>query len=155
MSTRTKLLLALENAKKHLATTNGQGLSDAQTTGLEQTNQAKSKLNIMTGGTYSPPARRKSLLSRVGVANRPTYDLIADGILGKNEDYQPKLSLSKTGGEVSSLVAERLKNLRERTLSKISSETNIAESSFFGFESDGTPIWSSVVSGQRLSLIHI
>lgn len=149
MSTRTKLLLALENAKKHLATTNEQGLSNTQTTGLEQTNQTKSKLNILTGGTYSPPARRKSLLSRVGVANRPTYDLIADGILGKNEDYQPKLSLSKTGGEVSSLVAERLKNLRERTLSKISSETNFAESSFFGFESDGTPIWSSVVSGHR------
>ena len=34
-------------------------------------------------------------------------------------------------------------------MSKISNDTSIAESSFFGFESDGTPIWSSVVSGQR------
>mgnify|MGYP001160834363 FL=1 len=149
MSKPTKLLLALKNAKKHLEITTNQGSSNNHTTESELTTQPKSKLNRLTGGTYSSPTKRPSLLSRVGVANRPTYDLIADGVLGKNQDYRPKLSLNKTGGEVSSLVAERLKNLRERTLSKISNDTSIAESSFFGFESDGTPIWSSVVSGQR------
>ena len=149
MSKPTKLLLALKNAKKHLEITTKQGISNNQTTDSELTNQPKSKLNRLTGTAYTPPSERPSLLSRVGVANRPTYDLIADGILGKNQDYRPKLSLNKTGGGVSGLVAERLKNLRERTLSKISSDTSIAESSFFGFEPDGTPIWSSVVSGQR------
>jgi len=149
MSKPTKLLLALKNAKKHLEIATKQAPNDDLTTELRRTHQPKSRLNKLVGGPYSPPAKRQSLLSRVGVANRPTYDLIADGILGKNEDYRPKLSLNKTGSEVSSLVAERLKNLRERTLSKISSDTSIAESSFFGFEADGTPIWSSVVSGQR------
>ena len=149
MSKPTKLLLALKNAKMHLEITTNQGSSNNQTTDSELTTKPKSKLNTLTGGTHTPPKNRPSLLSRVGVANRPTYDLSADGILGKRQDYRPKLSLNKTGGEVSSLVAERLKNLRERTLSKISNDTSIAESSFFGFESDGTPIWSSVVSGQR------
>ena len=82
--------------------------------------------------------------------NRPTFDLIADGVLGSNSDnYQPKIKLNKGNDDVSSLVAERIKNLRERTLNKISSDTNFAENSFFGFETDGTPIWSSVVNGAR------
>ena len=123
----TKLFLALKNAKKHLEITNDQGTSNTQLTDSELTTQPKSKINRLTGGTYSLPTKRQSLLSRVGVANRPTYDLIADGVLGKNQDYRPKLSLNKTGSEVSSLVAERLKNLRERTLSKISDDTSIAE----------------------------
>ena len=111
MSKPTKLFLALKNAKKHLEITTNQGASNNQTTDSELTTQSKSKLNRLTGGTSSSPTKRPSLLSRVGVANRPTYDLIADGILGKNQDYRPKLSLNKTGNEVSSLVAERLKNL--------------------------------------------
>ena len=89
--------------------------------------------------------------------SRPTFDLIADGVLGsESSNYHPKVKLTDSQGDVSSLVAERIKNLRERTLSKISSETNIVEDSFFGFESDGTPIWSSVVNGARAieSKIH-
>ena len=109
----------------------------------------KSKLAKLTGKSGIKKGR-KSLLSRVGVKSRPTFDLIADGVLGsESKDYHPKVKLTTSQGDVSSLVAERIKNLRERTLSKISSETNIVEDSFFGFESDGTPIWSSVVNGAR------
>ena len=89
MSKPTKLSLALNNAKMHLEIATKQTTSDDLTTELGQTHQPKSKLNKLVGSTYSPPAKRQSLLSRVGVANRPTYDLIADGILGKNEDYRP------------------------------------------------------------------
>ena len=116
----------------------------------------KSKLAKLTGKS-GVRKDRKSLLSRVGVKSRPTFDLIADGVLGsESSNYHPKVKLTDSQGDVSSLVAERIKNLRERTLSKISSETNIVEDSFFGFESDGTPIWSSVVSGARAieSRIH-
>ncbi|DAC53504.1 MAG TPA: ATP-binding protein, partial [Candidatus Poseidoniaceae archaeon] len=109
----------------------------------------KSKLARLSGKSVMPQ-KRKSLLSRVGVNNRPTFDLIADGVLGANsDDYQPKIKLNKGNDDISSLVAERIKNLRERTLSKISSDAHFAESSFFGFETDGTPIWSSVVRGAR------
>ena len=109
----------------------------------------KSKLAKLTGRSGISKGR-KSLLSRVGVKSRPTFDLIADGVLGsESKDYHPKVKLTTSQGDVSSLVAERIKNLRERTLSKISSEANIVEDSFFGFESDGTPIWSSVVNGAR------
>ena len=51
---------------------------------------------------------------------------------------------------MSHLLLQSGLRIRERTLSKISSDTNISEDSFFGFESDGTPIWSSVVNTRAI-----
>ena len=151
---RAKLLSAIKSAQTHINPSSGhqpiQEQSDADNY------SPKSKLAKLTGKS-GVRKDRKSLLSRVGVKSRPTFDLIADGVLGsESSNYHPKVKLTDSQGDVSSLVAERIKNLRERTLSKISSETNIVEDSFFGFESDGTPIWSSVVSGARAieSKIH-
>lgn len=151
---RAKLLSAIKSAQTHINPSSGhqqiQEQSDADNY------SPKSKLAKLTG-KGGVRKDRKSLLSRVGVKSRPTFDLIADGVLGsESSNYHPKVKLTDSQGDVSSLVAERIKNLRERTLSKISSETNIVEDSFFGFESDGTPIWSSVVSGARAieSRIH-
>ena len=151
---RAKLLSAIKSAQTHINPSSGhqqiQEQSDADNY------SPKSKLAKLTGKS-GVRKDRKSLLSRVGVKSRPTFDLIADGVLGsESSNYHPKVKLTDSQGDVSSLVAERIKNLRERTLSKISSETNIVEDSFFGFESDGTPIWSSVVNGARAieSKIH-
>lgn len=144
---RAKLLSAIKSAQTHV-----QSSSDHEPMQRQPNTEnypPKSKLAKLTG-KRGIRKDRKSLLSRVGVKSRPTFDLVADGVLGtESSNYHPKVKLTNSQGDVSSLVAERIKNLRERTLSKISSETNIVEDSFFGFESDGTPIWSSVVNGAR------
>ena len=146
-SRRAKLLSAIKSAQRHVHSSSGPEPMQEQSD--SENYSPKSKLAKLTGKS-GISKDRKSLLSRVGVKSRPTFDLIADGVLGsESSNYQPKVKLANSQGEVSSLVAERIKNLRERTLSKISSETNMMDDSFFGFESDGTPIWSSVVNGAR------
>ena len=145
---RNRLLSAIKSAQNHVQSSNISQLDD-DIDSNKSSKIPKSKLARLAGKSVMPQ-ERKSLLSRVGVNNRPTFDLIADGVLGSNsDDYQPKIKLNKGNDDISSLVAERIKNLRERTLSKISSDAHFAESSFFGFETDGTPIWSSVVRGAR------
>ena len=145
-SRRTKLLSAIKSAQNHVQSSSNELLEKQSLVG-EQT--PRSKLAKLTGRS-GISKDRKPLLSRVGINSRPTFDLIADGVLGsESSEYNPRVKLKDGQSNVSSLVAERIKDLRERTLSKISSDTNIAEDSFFGFESDGTPIWSSVVSGAR------
>ena len=67
------------------------------------------------------------VVKRVGINSRPTFDLIADGswVLNQVNTIQ-KIEIKKdVQSNVSSLVAERIKDLLERTLSKISSDTNI------------------------------
>ena len=61
MSKPTKLLLALKNAAKHLEITTNQRSSDNQITDSGLTNQPKSKLNRLTGRTYSSTTKRPSL----------------------------------------------------------------------------------------------
>ena len=144
---RTKLLSAIKSAQDYIQPSSS-SVRVAEQSNIEK-HPPKSKLARLTGRS-GIPKDRKPLLSRVGVNSRPTYDLIADGVLGsESTEYHPKVKLSGGQNNISSLVAERIKDLRERTLSKISSDTNIADDAFFGFESDGTPIWSSVVSGER------
>ena len=145
---RNKLLSAIKNAERHVNSKDKSGSLSKHQDSRSQV-QPRSKLARMTGKTELA-LNRKPLLARVGVKNRPTYDLLADGVLGQeSENYQPKISVGDSNNDVSTLVAQRLKNLRERTLNKISSDANMSENTFFGFESDGTPIWSSVVSGAR------
>ncbi|MEC7178182.1 MAG: DnaA/Hda family protein [Candidatus Thermoplasmatota archaeon] len=146
-SRRAKLLSAIKSAESHVkSSTSGNLISNNSNT---EKQPPKSKLAKLAGKS-EVSNNRKSLLSRVGVKSRPTFELIADGVLGsQSHDYRPKIKFDNIQGDVSSIVAERIKNLRERTLNKISSDSNISEDSFYGFESDGTPIWSSVVNGAR------
>ena len=146
-SRRAKLLSAIKSAESHVKSSpSGNPISNNSNTDKQP---PKSKLAKLTGKS-GVSNNRKPLLSRVGVKSRPTFDLIADGVLGsQSHDYRPKLKFDNIQGDVSSIVAERIRNLRERTLNKISSDTKISEDSFYGFESDGTPIWSSVVNGAR------
>ncbi|MED5309167.1 MAG: hypothetical protein VYA95_07430 [Candidatus Thermoplasmatota archaeon] len=124
---RNRLLSAIKSAQNHVQSSHISQLDDD----VDSNNSSKipkSKLARLAGKSVMPQ-ERKSLLSRVGVNNRPTFDLIADGVLGSNsDDYQPKIKLNKGNDDISSLVAERIKNLRERTLSKISSDAHFAES---------------------------
>lgn len=148
VSRRNQLLSAINSAKGVVTQTAPSDSSKAMRSNADG-QVAKSKLSRLIGKNlvHKP---RKSLLTRVGVPNRPTFDIIADGILGSQSiEYQPKLSVQKPSSEVTNIVSERIKNLRERTLNKISSNSEISGDGFFGFESDGTPVWSSVVTGAR------
>ena len=68
----------------------------------------------------------------------------------QSHEYQPKLDVRDKSSDLGKSVAERIKSLRQRTLTKISSDTSVDENAFFGFEGDGTPIWSSVLTGDRI-----
>ena len=141
-SRETRLSTAILSAKAHLSAV-AESSSNNAAVKDNSTMRANSKLARLTG-KVKENSQRKPLLTRVGVRNRPTYDLIADGILGRDSaDYQPKLSMQNKSNETVNSVAERIKNLRERTLTKISADTSDSDDAFFGFESDGTPIWSS------------
>ncbi len=147
-SRETRLSTAILSAKAHLSAV-AESSSNNAAVKDNSTMRANSKLARLTG-KVKENSQRKPLLSRVGVRNRPTYDLIADGILGRDSaDYQPKLSMQNKSNETVNSVAERINNLRERTLAKISADKSDGDDTFFGFESDGTPIWSSLVTGER------
>ena len=145
---RNQLLSAIKSAKLHV-----DGSANTTAKATEQIGQETKPSNsrmVRLIGKSSSDNERKSLLTRVGVKNRPTYDLVADGILGKDsKKYQPKLSVSESQISIDKTVSERIKDLRARTLSKLSRDDNSTGEGFFGFETDGTPIWSSVVAGDR------
>ena len=125
-SRRAKLLSAIKSAENHLESSpSSRGLISSNSDAHKH--PPRSKLAKLTGRS-GVSNNRKPLLSRVGVKSRPTFDLIADGVLGsQSNQYQPKIKFDNSQSDVSSIVAERIKNLRERTLSKISSDTNISE----------------------------
>ena len=98
---RNRLLTAIKSAQNHVQSSNVSQLDDK----LDSNKSGKipkSKLARLAGKSVKTQ-ERKSLLSRVGVNNRPTFDLIADGVLGSNSDnYQPKIKLNKGNEDVSS-----------------------------------------------------
>ena len=145
---RNQLLAAINSAKLHVNNPTSVKPENSNISG-ENVRPSSSKMARLIGKPSSK-GERKSLLTRVGVRNRPTYDLIADGVLGKNTDkYQPKLSIAESAVETNKSVSERIKDLRNRTLRKMSEEDKSVADGFFGFENDGTPIWSSVVTSER------
>ena len=83
----------------------------------------------------------------MGVPQRPTYDLIADRVLGPNVG-QPS-SFLDIEHNYASHVAHRLTELRQRLEAKAVAEPVPSETGFVGVEDDGTPVWSHVLSEQR------
>ena len=144
----TKLHDAIQGAKVHLSESGEQHPNQEPKTGrLKQISSSRMSRLI---GKNKHNDQRKPLLLRVGTKNRPTFDLIADGILGEqSHEYQPKLDIRDKSPDLGKSIAERIKSLRQRTLTKISSDTSVDENSFFGYEGDGTPIWSSVLTDDR------
>ena len=144
----TKLHDAINSARVQLNESVAQHSSHEQKVG-ESKQISASRMSRLIGKNKHID-QRKPLLLRVGTENRPTFDLIADSILGEeSHEYQPKLDVRDKLSGPSISVAERIKSLRERTLNKISSDTSANDNAFFGFEGDGTPIWSSVLDDDR------
>ena len=146
----TKLRTELEEAKRHLReaieTAKAEPTPKGVTEATDDQQPARSKLNTLLG-TTTVPHRPLGLVQRVGVPQRPTYDLIADRVLGPNVG-QPT-SFLDIEHNYASHVAHRLTELRQRLEAKTVAEPVPSESGFVGVEDDGTPVWSHVLSEQR------
>ena len=153
MTRRQQLNLALENAKKHLERLNPSRVEDSEAIEIEKPISARSKLNKILGRKSVEDTRKSRLLQRVGVSSRPTFDILADHVLGRDSrTFKPSIELNNRGEDISDIVASRIQNLRDRTLSSVeedSANNFYDENDYFGYVSDGTPIWKSVLSGQR------
>ncbi len=155
MSRKQRLNLALENAKRHLGSLeNDLSLTPEIEADNQEVIPARSNLNRLLGKKSTKDTRKAKLLQRVGVSNRPTFDILADHVLGKeSRNYSPSLDLKSTGEDVSDIVAQRLRNLRERTLNSLEEEhLNYSDydNNYIGYDDDGTPVWKSVMHGQRI-----
>ena len=147
----TKLRSALEQAKEKLRDSihANQG---AQSPAMEvkppvSEVKAQSKLNTLLGRT-TVSNTQVSLFQRVGVPQRPTYDLIADRVLGPGVGKPASIFDDDTG--YASHVAHRLKLLQERLQSAEElDEHEVDHDAFVGVERDGEPIWSNILNEHR------
>ena len=158
MTTPTKLRSVLEEAKQHLRETIEEHQHDAPSAkkasepSPNDHEPARSKLNTLLG-RQSVPKRNLSVFQSVGVPQRPTYDMIADRVLG------PHLPQHRTfldqGSAYADHVAERLRHLQERLQSSpVEAASNERSSAYVGVEDDGQPVWSHVLQMQRGQSIH-
>ena len=161
MTRKDRLNSALNNAKRHLQSLDNSSAEDNDTEPSKDFMPARSKLNKMLGRKSVADTRRAKLLQRVGVSSRPTFDLIADHVLGReSRNFKPSIDLENNGDDISDVVAKRLANLRERTLASIDEDSQSMygdDNNYLGYDHDGIPVWKSVVQGQRRSqkLTHI
>jgi chromosomal replication initiation ATPase DnaA len=157
-SRKEKLNFAIAQAKQGLVEVGANAsLPPEEQDAGKKTQRPKSRLNQLLGKRVVQDPRKGTLLQRVGVVERPTFDLVADAVLGKaSKEHQPTLSLHEDDESLSTIVSNRLRNLRERTMESIEDQhkhTN-DDDFFVGMEADGRPIWESVLDNQRGRKIH-
>ena len=135
LSHREKLQLALANARESL--------------GRDNTSKqpALSKLNTLRGVKEAIDTREGNLLSRTGVKTRPTFDIVADQILGEPTSWKPSIDLDEGENSLSQIAAKRIGEMRERQEIEEGEEELLGES--FGMLKDGRPIWAEVLDSQR------
>ena len=102
LSHREKLQLALANARE--------SLGREATTGQS----SLSKLNTLRGVKEVIDTREGNLLSRTGVKTRPTFDIVADDILGETTSWKPSINLDEGETSLSQIAAKRIGEMRER-----------------------------------------
>ena len=135
LSHREKLQLALANARESLGRDN------------TSTQPALSKLNTLRGVKEAIDTREGNLLSRTGVKTRPTFDIVADQILGEPTSWKPSIDLDEAENSLSQIAAKRIGEMRERQEIEEGEEELLGES--FGMLKDGRPIWAEVLDTQR------
>ena len=135
LSHREKLQLALANARESLGRDN------------TSTQPALSKLNTLRGVKEAIDTREGNLLSRTGVKARPTFDIVADQILGEPTSWKPSIDLDEGENSLSQIAAKRIGEMRERQEIEEGDEELLGES--FGMLKDGRPIWAEVLDTQR------
>ena len=107
---------------------------------------ANSKLNTLRDVKDSEDTRKGNLIARTKVTTRPTFDLIADKVLGKQERDTPMTELSNNS-TLAKIASQRMNKLRdEKQIIEIEDEKFGDE---IGFMSDGRPIWTDILDTQR------
>ena len=147
----TKLRLALEDAKEKLRDSiHSRSASEPLPLPEKSTppkRKAQSKLNTLLGTTEVENGRL-SLFQRVGVSQRPTYDLIADRVLGPS--VSEHTSFLDVNSSYADHVAERLKKLRRSSITDEKSDIHPGdEDGLVGLEGDGRPVWSHILDEHR------
>lgn len=149
-SSPTKLRAELEEAKQHLRAAIGASeprpTAPKEVPASESGRPALSKLNTLLG-TTTVPDRPLALYQQVGVAQRPTYDLIANRVLGPG--VESPTSFLDVEDNYASHVAHRLTELRQRLEAHPMPDDAALGSAYVGVEDDGTPVWSQVLDEQR------
>lgn len=151
-SHHTKLREAIAAAQRGLTRSPrvGDSTSTSVNTGVSEAPSSSvrpaSKLNTLLG-TAHVPRDRLPLFQRVGIEQRPTYDLVAERVLGANvASHRP----GWTDSGYATHVAERLDRLRKQWDAS-SPLTNLDDNatSFIGWEADGRPVWRRVLDEHR------
>ena len=135
LSHREKLQLALANARESLGRDNA------------SPQPALSKLNTLRGVKEAIDTREGNLLSRTGIKTRPTFDIVADQILGEPTSWKPSIDLEEGETSLSQIAAKRIGEMRDRQEIEEGDEELLGES--FGLLKDGRPIWAEVLDTQR------
>lgn len=157
MTSPTKLRSVLEEAKQQLRNTIVAHQQEPPTTpsasetgnGFEP---ARSKLNTLLG-RQSVPKRSLSVFQSVGVPQRPTYDLIADRVLGAN--LPPHRSFLDEASTYADHVAQRLRHLQQQmNTASMEDSGPEQESPFVGVEENGQPVWRAILHAQRGQVSH-
>ena len=156
---KERLDLAIQKAKNQLIQNGVDSLQFPQETSVkeEKPSLPLSRMNRLLGKSKVADTRHSSILQRTGVAQRPTFDLIADSTLGTDSrGHTPVINLQNNGHDFASIAARRIKSLREISLLK-SEELALemdSEDQYVGIESDARPIWLSVLDSQRGKVIN-
>lgn len=146
---REKLALALELAKQKLAH-DGTGIERIPSSSLPNSEAPKSKMNRLLGKDTVQDTRKHGLLQRTQVVQRPTFELVANSILGKeSKRRQPSIDLQANGDSLSDIAARRIRSLRQRTYDEIEQNDVENQGEYVGIEHNGLPIWKSVLDRQR------
>lgn len=135
MTHREKLLLALANARESLGRDSNSPSS------------AMSKLNTLRGVNQVDDTRESNLLSRTSGETRPTFDIVADQVLGKNPNWRPSIDLEEGESSLAQIAARRIGEMREKLEFEEGDEESLGES--LGLLKDGRPVWAEVLDNQR------
>ena len=135
MTHREKLLLALANARESL----GRDATSSRT--------AMSKLNTLRGVNEVQDTRESDLLSRTGTETRPTFDIVADQVLGKTPTWKSSVNLDDGDSSLAQIAAKRIGEMREKLEFEEGEEDLLGDS--LGLLKDGRPVWAEVLDNQR------
>ena len=92
MNRKQRLSSALENAKRHLDSLDDTSPRKENLEPSKDFTPSRSKLNKLLGRESDQDTRNNKLLQRVGVSSRPTFDLIADHVLGReSRNFKPAI----------------------------------------------------------------
>ena len=147
---REKLALALELAKQRLNVSDS-GINRISSSPKTESEQPKSKMNRLLGKNDVRDSRQGTLLQRTGVVERPTFDLVADNVLGKeSKQRRPTIQITSNGDSLADIAARRIRSLRQRTFEQIERQGDEeVEDGYFGMEDDGRPVWESILDEHR------